>query len=286
MNYKKLLPKRQQNSHKGSFGKILNIAGSQNFQGAAFLSSISALKIGAGYVVLACPENIVNNIASLTPDLTFLPLNDSPLKNIRLIEKNLYKYSAISIGCGLGTDKRVLLFFDKFITLLKETKIPLIIDADGLNAISILGIKNLPENTVLTPHEAEMARLMSVTTKEISQNRIFFAKEASKKFDSIVVLKGHESIICDKKQNIIINKTGNNTLSKAGTGDILTGIITGLAAQGSSSWDAAVLGVHLHGICGELAGKEFSQYSVLASDLLTFIPKVVTNFIKNSNFPD
>jgi NAD(P)H-hydrate epimerase len=82
MNYKKLLPKRQQKSHKGSFGKVLNIAGSQNLQGAAFLSSISALKIGAGYVVLACPEKIIGNIASLTPDLTFLPLTDSPLKNI------------------------------------------------------------------------------------------------------------------------------------------------------------------------------------------------------------
>ena len=279
MNYKKILPKRQQNSYKGSFGKILNIAGSHNFQGAAYLSSISALKVGAGYVVLACPEGIVANIASLTPDITFLPLSDSPLQNIELIEKNINKYNVVSVGCGIGTDKRVLLFFDKLITLLKKTEKSVIIDADGLNAISILDLNKLPKNSVLTPHEAEMARLMNVSTDEISQNRIFFAKEASRKFNSVVILKGHGTIICDKEQNIIINKSGSSALSKAGTGDVLTGMITGLMAQGCSLWDSAVLGTYLHGLCGDLASKELTQYCVLASDLLTFIPKVVTKLL-------
>ncbi len=276
MNYKKLMPKRQQASHKGSFGKILNIAGSSNFQGAAFLSSMGALKIGAGYVTLACPDSIVDNIASLTPDITFLSLSDSPLYNISLIEKNIHKFDVISVGCGIGTDKRVLLFFDKLISLLKTTKTPVIIDADGLNAISVLGIKELPENIILTPHEVELARLMGVSVQEISENRIFFAKEASKKFNSVIVLKGYGSVICDINQNIIINKTGNSALAKAGTGDVLTGIISGLASQGCSPKDAAVLGVYLHGLSGDLASKELTEYCVLASDLINFIPKAVT----------
>lgn len=275
MNYKKIMPKRQQNSYKGSYGKILNVSGSQNLQGAAYLSSISALKIGAGYVILACPESIVGNIASLTPNLTFFPLVASPLQNIKLISENLNKFNVVSVGCGIGAEKRVLVFFDKLITLLKDCKIPVIIDADGLNAISILGIKKLPEMSVITPHEAEIARLMGVSVQEISNNRIFFAKEASEKFNSIVVLKGHDTIICDKEQNIIINKTGNSAISKAGTGDVLTGIISGLAAQGCSPLNAAKLGTYLHGLSGDLASKELSQYCVIASDLLDFIPKVV-----------
>lgn len=276
MNYKKIIPKRQQNSHKGTFGKILNIAGSREFQGAAFLSSISALKIGAGYVTLACPERIVDNIASLTPDITFLPLSDSPLLNIELIENKIHKFNAVSIGCGMGTDKRVLVFFEKLITLLAKTQIPVVIDADGLNAISILGIKKLPEKTIITPHEAELARLLSVSAQKISKNRQFFAKESSKTFSCITVLKGHDTIICDKNQDVIINKTGNSALAKAGTGDVLTGITTGLAAQGCSPINAAVLGTYLHGLSGELASEEMGEYSVLASDLIKYIPKAVT----------
>lgn len=276
MNYKKIMPKRQQASHKGSFGKVLDIAGSSNFQGAAFLSSISALKIGAGYVTLACPENIIDNIASLTSDITFLPLSPSPLQNISMIENNINKFDVISVGCGLGTDKRVLVFFEKLISLIKKNNIPTIIDADGLNAISVLGIKELPENTIITPHEVEMSRLMNVSLAEISENRLFFAKEASKKYNTITILKGHNSLICDRNQNIIINKTGNSALAKAGAGDVLTGIIAGLVAQGCSINNAAVLGVYLHGLSGDLASKELTQYSVLASDLLKFISKAVT----------
>ena len=276
MNYKKLMPTRQQNSYKGSFGKVLNIAGALNFQGAAFLSSISALKIGAGYVTLACPERIVNNISSLSPDITFLPLTDSVLRNVELIEENISKFDVISVGSGITTDKRVLLFFDKLISLLKKTEKPLVIDADGLNAISILGIKELPEKTVITPHEAELARLMGTSVSEISENRQFFAKESSKKFNCITVLKGHETIICDVNQNITINKTGNSALAKAGTGDVLTGMVAGLAAQGCSVLGAAVLGVYLHGLSGDLASEKLSEYSVLASDLIKFIPESVT----------
>lgn len=275
MNYKKLLPKRQQNSHKGTFGKVLNIAGSEKYQGAAYLSSISALKIGAGYVAWACPESVTNHITALTPDITFLPLTDSLLQNIQIIKDNLNRFDVISVGCGLGTDKRTLVFFDKLIDLFKKVDLPVIIDADGLNAISILGISKLPKATIITPHEAELSRMLGASVQEIAKNRVAFAKEASQKYNCVTVLKGHGAVICDKQQNITINKTGNSALAKAGTGDVLTGIITGLVAQGCSLKDAACLGVYLHGLSGYLASKELTEYSVLASDLIKFIPKAV-----------
>ncbi len=286
MDYKKLLPKRKQKSHKGTFGKILNIAGSINFQGAGYLSSISALKIGAGYVMLACDENIVDSIASLSPDITFLPLANSISEKLTLIEQNLHKFNVISMGCGLGSQKRTIYFIEKMISSLCKHNLPVILDADALNAISFSKIKTLPCNTVITPHEAEMARLMNVNAEDVSNNRIFFAKEASKKFNCITVLKGHETIITSPINEIIINKTGNSALAKAGSGDVLTGIISGLAAQGCTPFEAAVLGTYIHGLCAEIAAKEMTEYSVLASNLLRFIPNAVTKILQTSNFND
>lgn len=277
MDYKKLLPVRTQESHKGTFGKILNISGSENFQGAAYLSSISALKIGAGYVMLACPEKIVANIASLSPDITFLPLSDSILQKVALIKQNLHKFDVISLGCGLGTEKRTVYFAEKLLSVLCTCNLPLILDADGLNALSLMGMEKLSPNTIITPHEIELARLLGATAEEIKNNREFFAKEASKKFNCITVLKGHRTIISALQKDIVINITGNSALAKAGSGDVLTGIISGLVAQGCNPFDAAVLGVYLHGLCAEEASKNMTEYSVLASDLLDFIPASVTN---------
>ena len=286
MDYKKFLPQRKQNSHKGTFGKILNIAGSKNFQGAAYLSSVSALKIGAGYVMLACPEEIVPNIASLSPDITFLPLPESVLQKISLIEKNLHKFDVISLGCGLGNDMRTVLFAEKILNLLCGFDFPVVLDADGLNAVSFMGIKKLPPNTIITPHEVEMARLLGITTEEISVNREFFAKEACKKFNCITVLKGHGTIICTPEGDYITNLTGNSALAKAGSGDVLTGMISGLMAQGCKAFEAAALGVYLHGFCAEEASRKMSEYSVLASNLLDFIPNSVTKILQTSKFSD
>jgi len=286
MDYKKLLPPRKQNSHKGTFGKALNIAGSTNFQGAAYLSSISALKIGAGYVTLACPDEIVANVSSLTPDITFLPLSGLILDDIDFISDNLHKFDVVSLGCGLSCDTRVVFLVEKILDLLRWTDIPVIIDADGLNSISLLGIKKLPQNTIITPHQAEMARLMATSVEDVSSRRAFFAKEASLKFNCITVLKGNETIICDKNGEFVINHSGNSALAKAGSGDVLTGMITGLVAQGCSPIDAAILGVYLHGLCGELASAQMSEYCVLASDLTRFIPESVTKVLQTSTFLD
>ncbi|MDD3419374.1 MAG: NAD(P)H-hydrate dehydratase [Candidatus Gastranaerophilales bacterium] len=285
MDYTKLLPKRAQDSHKGTFGKVLNIAGSTNYQGAAYLSSVSALKIGAGYVTLATPDYMVDNFASLGPDITFLPLGSSVLEKLYLIEDNLPKYDVVSIGCGLGCDYRTVFFVNKVLDLLENTDIPVVIDADAINALAISNRTNLPENSIITPHEGELARLLKIKPDEVSSIREGFAKEISKKLSCTTVLKGHNSVVCSVDLNIVINQTGNSSLAKAGTGDVLTGMISGLLAQGLNTYDAALLGVYLHGLTGEVASENLSEYSVLASDLLKFIPLVVKNLNKLATFP-
>ncbi|MDD3688372.1 MAG: NAD(P)H-hydrate dehydratase [Bacteroidales bacterium] len=283
---KELLPKRQQNSHKGTYGAVLNIAGSVNYSGAAFLSSISALKIGAGYVTAGCCKTVANSLRALSPDIVLLPLEekDGCISNndYKKILEILPKYTAVSIGCGLSSinypQSNIEQFVQKFFTEIKNVKIPVIIDADGLNIISKLNITDLPENTVLTPHPKELSRLLGISTDEIASDRVKCAILAAEKFNAIVVLKGNQSIITDGEK-VFINYTGNSALSKAGAGDVLTGIISGLAAQGLSPLYSAVCGVYIHGLTGEAASEKLTEYSTNASDLLPCISEAIKELL-------
>lgn len=279
---KNLLPKRFADSNKSTYGKILNIAGSKFYQGAAYLSSISALKVGAGYLTLACPDCILGNIASQTPDLTFLPSRSFNNESIasdnapNILEK-IDSYNSISLGCGLSTNWSTIEFVGKFLQKY-NSNIPIVIDADGLNAISVMRIEKLPHNTIITPHPKELSRLLEVEVEEINKNRIKYAQAASQKYNCITVLKGHNTIITDGKTTYI-NNTGNSGLAKAGTGDVLTGIITGLLAQKLSLINSAVLGTFIHGLCADLAKEEYSEYGILASNLLKYIPLAIKKII-------
>ncbi len=279
----RLLPKRIQDSNKATYGRILNIAGSRFYQGAAFLSSISALKVGAGYSTLACPDCIINNIASMTPDLTFLPLrtfnNESIASdNAKIVIDQISSFKAVSLGCGLTTNSSTIEFIDKFLKGY-NSEVPIVIDADGLNAISLLGLDTLPHNVILTPHPKELSRLLNIETDEINNNREHFAKMTAQKFKATVVLKGHKTVIADKYGDVYTNITGNSSLAKAGSGDVLTGIITGLLAQRLKLTEAAALGVFIHGLSGELASQDNSQYGVLASNLIDYIPKAINQIL-------
>lgn len=270
------LPERPENSHKGTFGKILNIAGSKNYSGAAILSSLSALKSGAGYLTLACPESIVSSVSSYSPDITFLPLKEEKgdsfyLNNIKLISQKLNEFDVLSVGCGLTTDENVSKFLLK---VLENTKIPTVIDADALNIISKYEVEKLNISSIITPHPKELSRLLKTDVQIIQSNRENYCKAAAIKYNTICVLKGHNTVISDGN-NIYINHTGNSSLAKAGSGDVLTGIISGFLAQGCSFFQAAVLGVYIHALCGELASVDLTEYSVLASDLLNYIPKAI-----------
>lgn len=271
-----MLPKRVQNSHKGTFGHILNIAGSAQYFGAAYLSSISSLKVGAGYTMLASCSDVVNTVATMAPDLTYLDLGQSaygtiPKDAIKHLSA-IANYDVVSIGCGLNQIGGVSELVVNFLKKNKNSYTPIIIDADAINAIAASKAFVFPLNSIITPHPMELSRLMGVDVKEIQHNRAKWAWEASREFDCIVLLKGHETVIAIPSGKIFINHTGNSSLAKAGSGDVLTGMIAGFCAQGIQLENAACCAVYLHGLAGEIASKTMTEYSVLASDLLKYIP--------------
>lgn len=277
------LPIRPQNSNKATFGNVLNIAGSLNYRGAAFLSSVSALRVGAGYVTLAAIPPVIDAVAAQMPDAVFLPLPQSgPIlsENSAATIRGILKPSTIcSFGCGIsaigGDPSSLQNAVFPILRLLIEQKILCVLDADALNAISRSDEAfQFGGNSVMTPHPGELARLLRTDVKNIQENRIDAAREASRKFKSVVLLKGHRTVIADG-ENIHINETGNSALAKAGSGDCLTGIVAGLLAQKMEPFDAAVLGAKIHGIAGEIASGELSEYGVLASDLPRYIPRAI-----------
>ena len=279
----KFLPQRVQISNKGTYGNVLNIAGSMFYPGAAYLSSISALKVGAGASMLATATDVIPIVAANSPDITFLDLGQSPLGTI---PKDGIKYlngvansHAISIGCGLSTLGGTKNFVMSFLKNNIDSQTPIIIDADAINILATENKKVFPLNSIITPHPLELSRLLEVDVKEIQSNRVKWAWEASKYFDCIVLLKGHESIIAIPNGKIFINPTGNSALSKAGAGDVLTGMIAGFCAQGTALENAACLAAYLHGLCGEIASRTQGEYSVLASNLPNVIPMAIKEIL-------
>ncbi len=258
------LPERSQNSHKGTFGKVLNIAGSRYMPGAAYLSSVAALKIGAGYCFLSAEDNVVKAVASQTQNVVFSP-------QFSWID-NIENFDVISIGCGLSMSGDAKWNVEK---VLKHSKVPTVIDADGLNILAELQTRDIPTNTILTPHPAEAARLLRTTIDDIINNLEKNAKNISKMYNCVTVLKSHNTVVCSKDLEIYVNHTGNSALAKAGSGDVLTGIIAGILAQKAAPFDAAKLGVYIHGLCGEIASKKLTEYSVMAQDLINAIPEAI-----------
>lgn len=267
------LPIRKQNSHKGTFGKVLNIAGSPNYPGAAYLSSISALKVGCGYVALASSPSVLQSVAAKTSDIVVIPIKH--VKNV------LKYYDVISFGCGFSTETPAVLMFKSLMTELAILDVPVVMDADGINLLAKFKKIILPDRLILTPHPKEAARLLGKDVQEIIDNPEDAATEISLNFKCTTVLKGHHTIVCSKKLSTYLNKTGNSSLAKAGTGDVLCGMITGLIAQGMKSFDACKTAVYLHGLAGELASIDFTEYSVLASDLINYIPFAIKSFMDN-----
>lgn len=267
----KKLPRRSRNANKGTFGKILVIAGSKNFPGAAYLASAACYRIGAGLVTLVTSNSVKTIISNKLPEATFLPPN--------LIDQKIKEYDVILIGPGLGQQDKSIKLVEK---LIKEKSLKIIIDADGLN---ILARKNkwwekLKASCILTPHPGEMSRLTGLSTNKIQSSRENIAYKYAKKWNQIVVLKGANTTVASPKGGVATNPFANPVLATAGTGDILAGIITGLVSQGLKNFDAACVGCFIHGTCGELIGKKMGSAGALASDLLPLIPKVLFNISK------
>lgn len=265
---KSILPSRKQNSNKGDFGKVLCITGSKKYIGAGMLSAIAALRVGAGYSIFCTEELLFNEEFSF--DLIYKThdgFNINIIKNI-LDTENI---SSIVFGCGIGFDDKVINFTSHFLELLSNYNIKAVIDADGLNCIAHLKKHINNYNIIITPHPKELSRLLNVSVEEIQTNREKYVDIAQKQLGCIVLLKGHNSLI-KTQDEIYVNSTGNNALAKAGTGDVLAGMIGGFLAQKNSCENATIAATYLHGLAADLYKQEYSEYSMLASDLLTTIP--------------
>lgn len=280
-NYvKNLLPKRPKDSHKRTFGSALNIAGSGFYIGAAYFSSISALKVGCGLATLASAEIVLSAVSTLSPDIILMPLEETKSKTIspkaiKKLKAVLDKYDVISVGCGLFTNKYTIKFFEELMKILSKFETPVIIDADGLNILSNLKNIVIPKNVVLTPHPKELSKLMGINVKDVLLQPEFWVKKCCKKYCCTTVLKLHKTMVADTKGNFYVNNTGNSALSHGGSGDILCGMISGFLAQGLNCFDASILAVYLHGLAAEIASRELTEYSTLSSDLLNYIPKAI-----------
>ncbi len=274
MDYKlPKLPTRKENSNKGTFGKILNISGSEYMTGAALLSSLAALRVGAGYVEVASNENVLKAVSCQAPEVVLAPLSR--------INDLIKTSTVLLIGCGLSTSDEAVKLFQN--TISKAKNLPTVIDADGLNILAKNQIE-LPQQTVLTPHPKEAARLLNCKLDEVLNNLDVCAKQISEKYNCVTVLKSHKTVVTSLNGEIYHNTTGNSALAKAGSGDVLAGMISGLIAQGMSIFDASVLGVYLHGLAGDLAKNDLSAYGVLASDTIRYIPLSIKNYLcKNIN---
>ena len=263
------MPTREQDSNKGTFGKILNVAGSDNYIGAAYLSTYSAYKVGAGYVALASDTNVIKSVSQLLPEAVYM--------EIPYAYRRLNEFDVILIGCGIGKSFAAKNNFKFLINYFKDKEVPVVIDAGGLNILSEMHL-SLPVNTIITPHPMEAARLLVKDIDEVLSDLEGSALELCEKYNCITVLKNHRTIICDKS-NMFINEHGNSALAKAGTGDVLAGIITGLLAQKVEPFEAAKLGVYLHSRAGEIASEDLTEYSVMASDIPKYLPSAIKELL-------
>ena len=266
MDYKlPKLPSRMPDSNKGTFGKILNISGSKYMPGAAYISSVSAMTAGCGLVCLMSEESVIKSVSALTPIITFAPYSE--------LIKKLSTFNVLLIGCGLSTSNKSIKIFKKAVC---NSKIPTIIDADGLNILANMKIST-PVDTILTPHPLEAARLLNIELEQVLNAKEQSAISISKKYNCITVLKSHETIVTDGEK-IFKNVTQTTALAKGGSGDVLAGIIASFVAQSMSLFDAAALGVYIHGLSGDLAAKNLTEYCVTANETIRYIANAINNY--------
>ena len=278
-----LLPARPLDSHKGTYGHLLIVAGSRNFVGASVLAAMAAHRVGAGLVTLATPESVHPIAASKLTETIHLPLPEDSDGRVdttaaELIRERLGGYSALAVGCGLGLSSGTTAFMERL--LLADADLPMppsVIDADGLNNLARCDAwpARLRGPTVLTPHPGEMATLTGQPTIEVQADRLGIAGSSAGKWGQTVLLKGAHSVVASPDGRQCILPFANPSLAAGGTGDVLTGLIGGLLAQGASPYWAARLGGFLHGTGGEVARSSMGSAGVVASDLLLHVPMII-----------
>jgi NAD(P)H-hydrate epimerase len=303
-----LIPQRPRYSHKGDYGRVLIIAGSRGKTGAALMTTRACLRSGAGLVTLAAPESLINVFQSRVTEEMTLPLADdgSGMLSFKAIDQILafaaQKADVIAIGPGIGhsTNTEKILF-----ELIQKSTLPMVIDADGINSLassvkrqaSSEILKKAKAPIILTPHPGEMARLLQVSAPlpipptrsltselqtKIERDRISTAMSFSKDSGTYLVLKGVPTVVAEPDGNAFINTTGNPGMATAGSGDVLTGIIASLLGQDLSPLNASLLGVYIHGLAGDIAAKAKGEHSLIASDIINFLPEAFMQTIDSS----
>lgn len=279
---KKWRPRRP-TAHKGDFGRVFILAGSRGLAGAAHLAGMGALRAGAGLVTVGVPDPIYNIAARREAEVMVKPFPSTRegslgQKALKPIEQFLKTQDVLALGPGLSQNAET----QKLVrTLLQRNTLPVVIDADALNALG--GRTPLLKNcgqAVLTPHPGEFVRLFGGKLSRADSLRKKRARETAMRFKVTIVLKGHRTVVAAPDGRLYWNPTGNPGMATAGAGDVLTGILAALIGQRFSLWDAARFAVFFHGLAGDLAAKKFGQTSLVAGDLLNFLPAAFKKGIK------
>lgn len=281
----KQLPVRENHSNKGTFGRVLVVAGSACMSGACYFAAKAACRTGAGLVKILTVEENRGTIQAMLPEAIISSYQPSNLKNKMEVDRILGEIewaTAIVFGPGIGISSSTDFLME---LVLKHTTVPVILDADGLNMLAKRseyigeeedGIReiDLPGNIIITPHLKEMSRLLGCSTEYVKQNIMTIAKNVTKNKQFVLVLKDARTIVA-KDNSYYVNMSGNNGMATGGSGDVLTGVIAGLLANGMSLYDAACYGVYVHGLAGDYAREEKGTYSLMASDIIEGLTKIL-----------
>lgn len=277
-----LFPTRKSDANKGDFGKALVVAGSYEMPGAALLSCSACVESGAGLVRLAFPETAYAAVTAAVPEKVLCPLPSNRFGRIsmqgeaKLLEA-LSRSTACLIGCGLGLDYDTEALVK---SVLHNAKIPLILDADGINAVAddIDILREASAPVILTPHPGEAARLLGCTPQDVQANRMDACRELCEKTGAVVALKGAGTVISANGKQFSVNLTGNAGMATAGCGDMLAGMLLGFLCIGLSPLEAAVAAVHIHGLCGDAVARTTAKCAVTPTKMLKALPKVLSKF--------
>ncbi len=277
-------PVRPRRANKKDFGRIFILAGSRGLTGAAALTSFAALRAGAGLVTLGCPDKVYSVLARRHPEVMVRPFSSTAQgmlseKAFPALSKFLKTQDVLALGPGLGRNSSTQRLIRKLLT---GSPLPLVIDADGVNALEghpeIL--KKCRRAPILTPHPGEFVRAFGGKKPASDQERKKRALEAARKCRATIVLKGYRTVIANPGGKVYVSPAGNPGMATGGTGDVLTGIIAALLGQKIPAYEAAQFAVYLHGLAGDLAAREKGEVSLVASDLIEFLPKAIKRVLK------
>lgn len=277
-----LIPTRAADSNKGTFGRVLVVGGSVGMSGAAYFSAKAAYRSGAGLVNVLTHEANRVILQTMLPEAVLTTYGDCVDEYEDVVKATVLRASVIVVGVGLGQSdeaKKLLRM------VLSYADVPLVIDADALNLLSVheelWDIISAP--VIVTPHPLEMARLCHVDVSVIERDRFRAAENFAEKYALVCVLKGHKTVVCDgseargygDRNTLYLNQSGNSGMATGGSGDVLTGVIAALIAQKMTPFEAATLGVYIHGLAGDAAAEVLGEYSVMASDIIDHIHEIL-----------